>query len=207
MPTIDEWNAALSSSYKQSQVKDQGDGITEFMATFGSQEKSDFALSLGSRDAFRKLRIFQGGIPTIFETCVKAYVSVIDGEKPVLLLRPYYRGESWLFMKKLALMVDGNVVLEHELELQSSDRRTHGGGVEESQDFILDSRDIEALRKITKASNVIIRITGDKGYVSLIEKKKESSIVLFKLEVISALRIYDAIDKAVKGHIPPTLEK
>ncbi|MFZ6760998.1 hypothetical protein ACO0K9_27655 [Undibacterium sp. Ji50W] len=204
--TMDEWTSALSSAYIESQTKDKGDGVTEFMAAFGTKENKNFSIAFGERDGFRKLRIYKAGMPMNIGTSVKTYVSVPDGKKPILFIAPYYWGRSWLFMKKLSIMVDGNVIFEHDFELNTSNRRTEGVGVAESYDLVATEQDIDALRKIHPESKVLVRISGDKGYVNLIGKNKRHEIDAiedFQRDIVSAIVIYDEISKAIKGHIPP----
>jgi hypothetical protein len=106
-------------------------------------------------------------------------------------------------------MVDGNVVFEREFEPTAVSRDTKGVGVEEFYDFIATDKDIAALRKINGKSEILVRISGDKGYVNLNSESKKviSEIEIFKLDVISAIRIYDATSKAIEGHIPASASK
>jgi len=205
--TIEEWRTAFMSSYKDSQVKDNGDGITEFMAQFGGGADKSAVLAFGKRDAFRKLSFFKTAGAKVYEDLgpsVGSYISVPDGEMPVIFLSPYFLGKNgWLFMNKISVMVDGEVIFERDFSDSKVSRNSETYGVEERYDFIANESDIAALRKITPASKIVIRLSGDKGYVNLEKKGKGSDYVkIFKDSIIEDLFIYDSINRAVTGHIP-----
>ncbi len=206
--TLDEWKTALASIYTRSQVEDKGDGITKFMASFHfDNDKRNDAVAFGTRDEFRKLTIFQGGLPLKIATCVKTYVSLLDGKSPVLFLAPYYWSENgWLFMNKIAVMVDGDVVFERNFENTNVDRDTEGVGVAELYQFIATPEDITALRKIKNSSKILVRLSGTKGYVNLENgrhPKRVNATENFRLDIINAISIYDTINHATEGHLPP----
>lgn len=200
--TPDEWRAALTASYKETSRKEGSDGTTEFMANFDPSGKTYNMLTFGERDGFRKLRIFKAGLPMHILTGVKAYISVPDNEAPVLFLQPYFWGRNgWLFMNKVSVMVDGEVILEHTCG--KVDRDTEGVGVAELCNVLLSSDEIAALRKVVNSAKVAVRLTGDKGYVNVESKGKSSSLDEFKRDIQSAIAVYDVIYAATKDHIPP----
>jgi hypothetical protein len=201
--TIEEWTAALKASYVESDVKSEGDGVTKYMAAFGVKDTDSFAFSFVTRDGFRKLRIFYAGLPMEIGTGLNAYVSLPDGKMPVLFLRPFFQGDSWIFMNAVSIMVDGEVVLEQAFAHNDVDRDSSSNGVKERADFIVDAKGIATLRKISGSSKVIVRITGDKGYTNLNgddKKKAINAIKSFKADIANALRLYDALGKAVENH-------
>lgn len=197
--TPEEWRAALVSTYEESAVKDKGDGVTSFMAKFKLPNEG-VRNALGERDAFRKLRFYSVGIPMQISTGMKAYISVKDNDRPVLFLQPFYSGESWIFMNKIAVLVDGEIALEHECS--NPDQDVHTGRVTEQCDFILQASEINALRKITDESKVSIRLTGKKGYVA-VGRGGYNALKDFVRDIQSAIAIYDTMDNALKDHIPP----
>lgn len=204
--TPGEWQAALASTYTESQREDNNDGTIKFMAMFNAGASKANMLTFGERDAFRKLRIFKAGMPMRISTGVKSYVSILDNDAPVLFLQPYFWGRNgWLFMNKIAVMVDGEVVLERTCP--NVQRDTEGVGVAELCDFIASKEDIAALRKIVDSSKVIVRLTGEKGFINLESKKKYNATNEFKQDIQSAVAVYDAIDVATKDHIPPKTPK
>ncbi|MGB6056315.1 MAG: hypothetical protein WBG17_13875 [Burkholderiaceae bacterium] len=202
--TPEEWKAALLATYKEDNVEDKGDGITGFTACFALKEDGKCkTLSLASRDAFRKLRFYKSGwLSATGNGCpyVNSYVSVPDNDVPVLFLNPcYFSKDGWLFMEKVAIMVDGEVVLERNFDDHGVKRDAESYGVQEDYHFVATDADLQALRKISPASKVLVRLTGKKGYVSVKPKDAEE----FKKEIINALYIFDTIKSAVSGHLPP----
>ncbi|MDO3517747.1 hypothetical protein [Ralstonia pseudosolanacearum] len=202
--TPEDWRKALESSYGTYSVRDEGDGVQSFMACFeptpDRKNKCGF-VAFGKRDAFRKLRFYETGIPMRIGSGISTYVSLKDNGSPKLLLAPYIFRDNWIFMNKVAIMVDGDVILERDLELTSSDRQVFPGGVQEDCDFVATEDQIHALRKIKPDSKVLIRITGKKGYMTL--TKSDTSTV--KSKIIEVLRVYDTILEAVRDKIPPTV--
>jgi len=201
--TPEQWKTALLSTYDESQVKDAGDGVTNFMAQFKPPRDGLSLLAFGTRDAFRKLRFYHPGMPVHVSTAVKTYVSVADNEKPVLFLQPYYWGRSWLFFDKVAILVDGELALEHTCS--DPERDTRGVGVEEKCDFILNRAEIDSLRKINNSSKVSIRLTGKKGYAN-VGRDGYNPLKDFVKEIQSGIAIYDLINNAVEQKIPPKTE-
>lgn len=201
VPTPDDWKTALKGSYVESQVQDEDDGVVKFMANFKNEGGP---LTFGTHDAFRKLRVYKAGMPMHINTDMKAYVSVIDNERPVLFVQPYFWGrDGFLFLKKFAVMVDGDVILEHEC--QNVQHGKFGVGVTELCDAMMSQDEIKALRKISDSSKVLVRLSGDKGYINLESKKKFNETDEFKRDIQSAVRVYDSIDLAIKDHLPPKL--
>jgi hypothetical protein len=205
--TMDEWKAALLSTYQETNTKDNSDGTTSFDARFLKNRKDDWISADGKRDAFRKLRLYRIGTSFIDDviTCpyLKTYVSVRDGEKAHLIIQPCYSGKNgWLFMHKIAIMVNGDVVLEKSFPSLDVQRNTDEGNVIENYSYIADSSDISALRKVTDKSTDVIRLTGDKGYATV--NTKGFSVAAVKNDIIGTLYIYDTINKAVEGHLPPS---
>lgn len=199
--TPEEWKSALTHTYEESQVQEKGDGITKFMARFDLSKDGPSSVAFGERDAFRKLRFYSMGMPMQISTGVKAYISVKDNQRPVLFLQPYYWGHKWIFMRKIAVLIDGELALEHECP--EPDRDVHGVGVEEKCDVILSASEIDALRKIDNSSKVSVRLSGAKGYVN-VGHDGYNPLKEFTKDIQSGIAIYDLIDDALKNKLPPT---
>lgn len=123
-------------------------------------------LTFGKRDAFRKLRIFKAGWGPHIATGVKSYVSVPDNDAPVLFVQPYFWGRNgWLVMNKISVMVDGEVIFEHECG--KVERDTEGVGVGELCNIAPSKEEIDALRKVVDSAKVVVRLTGEKGYARI----------------------------------------
>jgi hypothetical protein len=97
-------------------------------------------------------------------------------------------------------MVDGDVILDQDLDVKSAGREVFPGGVQEHTDFIANKDQIEALRHIKPDSKVVIRITGTRGYMTL----GKSDTATVKSKIIEVVRVYDSIQGAVKDMIPPS---
>ncbi|MBC3879348.1 hypothetical protein H8K38_16175 [Undibacterium sp. FT79W] len=219
IPTIEEWNEALKSTYTESDSKDGKDGTRVFYARFPDQtgtffdaQKKSGNLSRVTRDGFRKMYFFKNIWPDTIKnlvTNVSSYISLPDGGKPTMLLRVYFNGRNgWLFMNKVAVMLDGEVILENDFSKEQVERNTTRPGIEETYTFIADASNIAALRKIKPTSKVIIRITGDKGYVNVdgdgTGKSKEiDATEVFIDSIMRSLAIYDTLNMALENHIPP----
>ncbi len=212
--TMDEWRAALASSYLPTPWRDNGDGITEFMARFGDKANKDSVLTFGKRDAFRNITIFTTAASQLrgmLGPNVRSYVSIIDGKKPSILLNPFFFGKNgWLFMNKLSVMVDGKVIFEDDFSKEPVERESFEYGVEENFTLMLTDADIAAFRQIRPTSNISVRLSGDKGYVQLARKTNSKEIDLlgpFQTAMIENVRVYDALNKAIVEHIPEESQK
>lgn len=217
--TIEEWNEVLKSTYTESDSKDGKDGTRVFYARFPDQtgtffdaQKKSGNLSHVTRDGFRKMYFFKNIRSDSFkniDTNVSSYISLPDGSTPTMLLRVYFFGKNgWLFMRKVAVMLDGEVILENDFSKEQVDRNTVGAGLEEAYTFIADASNIAALRKIKPTSKVIIRITGDKGYVNVEgngtgKSKGLDFTEVFIDSIMRSLAIYDTLNMALENHIPP----
>lgn len=199
--TPEDWKKSVESTYVKSDIKDEGDGVESFFSCFEptpEQVKKCTYYAFSKRDTFRKLRIYTSGIPNRFGSDLSAYVSLPDNGKPFFFLAPFiFSKDSWLFINKLAIMVDGEVILEKDFDELKADREVFPGGVQERVDFVATQEQIEELRKIKTDSKILIRITGDKGYVSL-----DKYILSHNEVIINAIGIYDALNIAVKDKIP-----
>lgn len=199
--TPDGWKNALEASFVMTDVKDGGEGVTEFSACFKRVGKNCDAFAFGSRDAFRKLRFFTAGTSSAMDvfTYVPIYISLRDNERPSLFLAPYFFSKGgWIFLNKIAIMLDGDVVLEQDFEGSAVKRNPEAAGVAEKVHFIASEQQIASLRKIKPESTLLIRFTGQNGHISLDKKRIE----YFKSEIANALFIYDTINHALDGKVP-----
>jgi hypothetical protein len=92
------------------------------------------------------------------------YIAAPECSAPSILLAPVVTGENWLFMNKVALMADGEVVLERTF---SEVERDHNANrIVERAAFVATNEEINALKKFASAKTAIIRIGGKNGYVT-----------------------------------------
>lgn len=200
--TLEDWKKAVEATHEKLKVKDTGDGIESFTACFEptpEKKKKCTNFALGERDKFKKITFYTAGVSLMVGKEISAYVSLPDNDKPALFLTPsVFSRTSWLFMKKLSIMVDGEVVLEQDLSNLKADREVFPGGVEEAVHFIAAPKQIDELRKINEETKFIIRITGEKGYVTLNDLELSAA----KKTLINAVNIYDRLNNAVHDKIP-----
>lgn len=198
--TLEDWKKALQDTYevKAEKPANTETGMSEFMAKFKLTQKEVNGLTFGNRDAFRKLYFFRMGLPMQISTGAKFYISLPEGKEPAFFVQPYYWGHGWIFLKKMSVLVDGDLVFEHECG--KVDRDTKGVGVEESCDFIPSDKEIDGLRKVKQGAAVAVRMTGEKGYVNL--KKDSFELKHFVLDIESAIAVYDLLNKALKPNLP-----
>jgi hypothetical protein len=197
--TMEDWKKAFTKTYKVSAESDKGDGVTEFMAEFPT-------LSFGKRDAFNKIYTFKPAITQLewdVGPSVRTFVGILDGKHPMLIVSPYYWGrDGWIFMNKLSIMVNGEIIFERKFDGNKVKRTSNSGFVEEEYNIAVNDEEISALRKISKNSDVKIRIAGDRNYIN-IKNDKIDFVESFKTSIAESLQIYDSIEKGIKENIVP----
>jgi hypothetical protein len=177
-PTVQQWRAALASTYTESDRSDKGEGVVEFMACFGERNatgKCPDGLFFGRRDAFRKLTHFTPAGTTLnrfaADQYLGSYVAIKDCAAPNYFLKVQYSrtGGSWLFIQKVAMLVDGEVALEQDFSGSHADveRDVLPNAVKEDYHFVAGDAQRAALFQILDAKELAVRITGRKGYVNL----------------------------------------
>ena len=197
-----DWYRAVVATYSESSVKDEGDGVTSFVACFGDGGKGCGDFAIGKRDAFRKLRHYmpQWSWPGQYtDQYVQTYISLPDCGDPIYFLKPrHFSQRGWLFLNRLSVLSDGELVFDQDLSTFKVDRERLPGGVEEEVSFVPTPAQFDALRKLATATKLSVRITGKKGYVTL----KQSDVAKLRIDVASGLRMYDKLLLAVKDKHP-----
>lgn len=202
LPTPEEWRAAFESSFTAKSVTDEGDGVTTFSACFNDESSRCENFSFGKRDAFRKVWHF---IPGLFSSSavgnyLVSYIAVPQNGAPNILLAPVtFSTDTLLGIERVAIMVDGEVVMEQDIPPGSVKREDYPAGVKERADFIASEEQIDALRKIRPDSAIIVRISGRRSYTTVDQDKLEG----MRDEIINLLAIYDRISAATKDKLPP----
>lgn len=192
-----QWLAAAKGTYVTTNSKTDGDGVTEFSACFPAIGEKCPPFMRGKRDAFRKLTIFTPA-KSLWNRYgaqghVVPYFSVLDCGPPVLLINPTYSASSWLFMEKVAFMADGEVVLEREFQSWDGSRETVRDGVMESIHWAVDPVDLVKVRALLDGKTIIIRLTGQKGYVSM-DKSRTAD---FMIDLARTLKAMDSMSAAL----------
>jgi len=193
-----EWLAELSSAYTTGSKKDEEDGTTTFTACFNATEGKKprcHPFALVRRDEFKGNHLYttfltEKSIDLNYSYLGNA-VGVVDCEKPLYLLRLQHVSENgWLFMNKVSVMLNGEVVYEESFKSQNVTRAVQRDGVLEKILLPVEANDLLKLRKISSGGKVVIRINGDKGYFSIPSKEAQT----FSKDVSDGLDIYDALN-------------
>jgi hypothetical protein len=201
--TLGEWRKSLETAFKQSSTEKPDDGVTKFFALVGSK-----TYAFGKYDAFNKIYLFTPQVTQLygeFGPAVRSHVLVSEGRPPVIVVSPLYwaRDEDGdLSMRKMAVLVDGELIFERTFQASDVKRGRFGAGVEESTNVVLSESELNSLRKITKDSHISIRLTGNEGYVNLKKRGPIDPVSHFRDSIIDSLSIYDSIKNATAGHMP-----
>ncbi len=200
--TVEEWRRSLGTAYEQTQIKNPGDGVTTFMAMF---PKKGGVGAFGEHDAFNKAYLFKPFNTQLdwnLGPSVRCYVLVLEGASPVVVVSPlYWSRDGYISLRKLAILVDGELLFERAFQASDIKRGRYGVGVNETVNIVLSGDALQPFRKITKESTIAIRLTGDSAYVNL-KKDGIDPIASFRRSVIDSLFIYDSIGHATAGHLP-----
>lgn len=194
-PPGNSFRAVLARAYTETSTKDEGDGVVTFMATIPSVNAPERVAFFAKRDGFRKLTFFTSVDSTFARysaPVVYAYLSVPDCKAPVFFVSPRTfrsRSSSWLFLNRVAVLADGELLLDQSLADFKPHREIFPGGLEETVDFPLEARQISDLRRLEHAKQVSVRITGDKGYVTLDAKAIEH----WRKDVAATIKAHDVV--------------
>lgn len=196
-----DWTEAISSTYKQSNVKHEGNSVTSSVACFDATIREGERCKLIAflhHDAFRKTRFYtptqtrlSGYRP---EPYLRSEVVLLDCKKPSYLLQPYYFSKrDGLRMHTVAVKLDGKVVYEKSFPTEEVQRTSESHGIEEITHLIADEKTLVALRQIAKGGKTTIRLAGEKSSAMVPPKEAEK----FGLDVAHALEIYDKLNAAI----------
>ncbi|HYE71198.1 MAG TPA: hypothetical protein VD932_06730 [Aquabacterium sp.] len=210
-PTLEDWKKALASTYTEkprppTKGEKLEDGVSEFVACFDTEPAVDGKcknLMFGKRDAFRKLTHFTPGgsmlQSIVRDPYLRTYIAVRDCQPANYFMAPQFWGESWIFMNRLGVLVDGELVLDRDFESARVERDTHGRGVFEQHHFIATDAERTAMDKLLTAKQLAVRLTGTKGYVPVDRKdlpKLQEDARVMQL-------VFNKIEAATKDKRPP----
>jgi hypothetical protein len=200
-----DWEQAIKATYDEKSTKTDGEGVTEFTACFkrAADGKKCEIFEFGRRDAFNKTVSFTPGSSKLAELAsskyLHAYIGVPDCQRPFIALKAHFFGKSgWLFMDKVAVLADGNLVLEHQFDNAAVHRDNHSWGVDEAAAWEASATERDALKKVTEAKDVIVRISGSKGFVSA----TADDVRHMKEDFSTALATYAILDTAALSKLP-----
>lgn len=101
-------------------------------------------------------------------------------------------------MERVAVMADGNIVLEHTFDHNDVQRDNNSWGVDERARWIASGEERMVLKKVVDSKAVIVRIIGDKGYVTVDKRDVDA----MKADFAETLAIFDALDVAAASVRP-----
>lgn len=195
---LSDWTRDILSTYAESSVRDEGDGLITSAACFEKVSGKCTIFTFAKHDGFRKARFFEpsGAVLAEYgeEPILATRVVLLDCDRPLIALRASFRSKrGWLFLRQVAVMLDGGVVIERRWEHFEVQRDSESYGVEERANAIATEDEIAALRKVASAKAVLVRLTGDKGFVPLTAKGVER----FRGDAQVALAVYDRLMAAL----------
>jgi hypothetical protein len=214
--TAEQWSKAVSQVFDKINIKklrdkknpayveDDGktdkNGVTSFIACFDKAPPKCELIASGTRDGFRKIQFFMDPIleymaHDFYKPTIGAYVALKDCSPPTIFLQPTFRASDWIFLEHFGLMLDGAIVIERKFNLGQVERNNTHTAVSESVDILLSEQEVNALRKISEAKQVLIRLTGQKGYVGIDEARTSA----FVQGVARLLRMHHALGQAVEN--------
>ncbi|GAO73350.1 hypothetical protein [Comamonas sp. E6] len=202
--TSEEWRKAFLSTFKESDRKTDDSGITEYYACFDSSAETSRCPDNYSsrRDGFKKVD-YLTPLTTSFlgiadlKTMVSMYAAAVECDAVHAVLKPSFNGRNgWLFLNKVSFMADGEVVFEKSADFNDVKRDNKNRWVHEHWTFIVDTEDQQRLLKFANAQNKIIRLTGDKGYVTIEKQELNAFTKDIKSLVENTKKMNDAIAAA-----------
>lgn len=215
-PTVEDWNLALRSTYKELELVKKGDGTSTFYICFIEGDRCDKSFEIsGERDDFRKLRFFNtlygrslellnSDYSSKAESYVDGYVALKECHLPSYVLKvKYHAKRGLLFMQRIAVMADGVVVLDKDVSHEEISSGVTQYGATEVFQFVLNETELAGIRKAANTKDVVIRITGRTKFVTV----NSSNTKAFKDDLQTGLWAYDKFNSALKHAIPPACVK
>lgn len=204
MQTFADWQNAFSKTFTTENVVTGDQGTSSYSACFEKLADRCEQFTFAERDEFGRVTSFEPGDSRTVVVFHFVPVSVIiaDCGLPQIQLAPRYDGDSgWLFLDQVAVLADGKLALQHTAAAGTVKRdQNSGSGVREVFNFTASGAEIDALRTIAGSKKVIVRLSGDKGYVAL----SEANAVRFQNSVKTALLVHDRLMASLKDHLPKT---
>lgn len=198
--TAEDWSRALHSVYeKQGESKADADGNVSYEATIDSLKvkvEHDPLKRVTNFTLEASYRTRDVGI-TLRDSTVIGYISVKDCSLPELRLNPVYVARrGYLFMNKISILADGELVFEQEIPFEHVTQEANNEKVIEWVEFTIAPSKYDGLRKIAESRSVVARMQGRSKYITV---PSESRI---RYEFGHTLTIFDKLYAALKDNIP-----
>ncbi len=214
--TANEWRRDFLSGFRVSDEKPTNeDGIKEYKACFKPKEESCENTWFGQHDGFNKFDLLDipanelRDMASRYAVYKKPYGLALLGRvvapecsKAFVQINPKLYAKNWLFLEKISMMADGNVVFEKTVESNSIKRQSTEDGLIENWVFLLQSEDIGNLERFIKSDHKLIRVTAQKGFISVPKDDVDS----FSSDLASLLTVTQQINRAVEKGGGPRCE-
>lgn len=204
--TLQEWKNSFSSTFLEEHVNDTNDGFVDFTAKFPREKNGKIIAFLFGRKNLQESEWFFRGMDSsghYLGTSLYQAIGIEKGEMPSILFNPYYIGSgAGIKMNKVAILADGDELLQHNFQSKLTRRDRFVMDVVEHAVFSLSEKDIIALRKIENSKNVSIVLYGDNENIKLPIRNVEN----FRAELKMILAAYDEISNALRNHLPQKKE-
>ncbi|WP_417285331.1 hypothetical protein [Comamonas sp.] len=171
---VEDWRKIVSESYVAENKKTDDDGRVDYSvcAIPKADGKCSFYFS-GLRDNFNKVDIWSS--PMIGASSTVGLISHLDllmvlseCQSVVIVLTPQYVSDrKLLMMNKVALMADGEVVFEREIDTLQVQRSHEFDQFKEYWRIPIEPTDFAALERFAASKQKVARLSGDKGFVTL----------------------------------------
>lgn len=205
--TMQEWKSAFSGTFLEEHVNDTNDGFVDFTAKFPKEKSKKLSAFLFGRKNLQESEWFFRGMDSsghYLGTSLYQAIGIEKGEMPNVLFNPYYIGSgAGIKMNKVAVLADGDELLQHDFQSKLTRRDRFVMDVVEQAVFSLSEKDIMALRKIENSKNVSIVLYGDNENIKLPVRNVEN----FRNELKMTLAAYDDISNALRNHLPQKKKK
>lgn len=145
----------------------------------------------GSRDKMSKISFFSAKDKNLLTTRLDPYIAVADMGSPVIRMREVYFGDDWVFVDKVRIMCDDEVIYERSFDHNEFVRNNSGGSVWETGDYVAREYEIAALRKILAAKETVVRFEGR-------ERQRDHTVTKQEVKNLRAvLTAYDSLTSAI----------
>ncbi len=191
------WDEAIKSIGPEKDKKIKDDGTYTYIQYIARPDSKEKVALFVTRDEFKKVRFYHTylGYSNIISrgASLNMYISLRDGYKPRVVLSPIFKGSEWLFMNKLQIMADGNLIVDREIPYDDVERRQVDSGVKEEAHVFLTGPEVSSLRQATISKNISVRLSGREGYLNM----KKRDIEFLSSGVRDTLIGYDLIWSAL----------
>lgn len=171
---VEDWRKVVAESYTAKNEKPDDDGRIDYFvcAVPSADGKCSYTFS-GLRDGFNKVDIWSSPMINVSSLVgnishVDLSVVLMECQPAMIVMTPkYVSDQKLLLMNKVALMADGEVVFEREIETLKVQRDQEFDQFKEFWRIPVEANDYAALERFAASKNKVARISGNKGFMTL----------------------------------------